>query len=313
MLVVLICQLVLAGQSMSEGAPPPAAAPKPAAGATPKSAAGTNDAQQAVRQAIKAYVDAINAGDFKAVARFWTADGDYADPTGRVFTARKVIEEELAKRFAGPGHPKLSVDVAAVRLISPDVAIEDGQAEVTPAGGGPPTRGHYTATWVRQQGKWLISSLRESRSARHDERQRLSQLEWLVGHWKGEAGGATVEIDAQWSPSHAYLIREIEVQRDGQSLHAASQRIAFDPETRRLKAWTFDADGGHAESFWSETGGDWVAQSTGVTRDGRTATGRSIFRDIGPESFTLETTDTHVGGQSRPDIKIHFSRETTGE
>src|ERR1700722_7212515 len=90
---------------------PAAAAAKPPAAKTEAPSPG----EAAVRQAIEKYVAAMNAGDFKAVAAMWTPEGDLADSAGRLFQARKVIQEHFAKQFGGPERPKLSVDVTSVR------------------------------------------------------------------------------------------------------------------------------------------------------------------------------------------------------
>jgi uncharacterized protein (TIGR02246 family) len=293
----------LAGLYSAEAAPP-----APSGVPAPSGAPAVAAEEDAVRQAIRNYVEALNSGDFKSVAASWTIDGDYADPGGQVFKARKVIEEELAKRFGSTKRPKLTVEIASLRLLSPDVALEDGSAEFTPAGGGRPTRGPYSAVWVKQQGKWLISSLRESLPpAAH--RERLTELDWLVGQWTGESKGTTVHVATDWTAERTYLIREIEVERDGLRVPSASQRIGWDPLTRRIKSWTFGADGSHAESFWSKDGDDWLAQSTGVSRDGRVLAASNRYSGIGDGGFTLESLDTEAVGKKVSDQKIHFVRQ----
>src|ERR1700736_2845239 len=91
------------------------AEPRPAG--TPAKPAAAAD--EPVRQAIKLYVAALNAGDFKTVASFWTPDGDYVDAGGRVLRARQVIENDLEQRYAGPGLPKLEVSAGTIRMVTP--------------------------------------------------------------------------------------------------------------------------------------------------------------------------------------------------
>ena len=48
----------------------------------------------------KAFVDAFEKGDAKAVAAFWAEDGDYVDLTGRHLQGRSAIENALKDFFA---------------------------------------------------------------------------------------------------------------------------------------------------------------------------------------------------------------------
>ena len=76
-------------------------------------------------------------------------------------------------------------------MITPEVALEDGICELTPEGQKPIFRGHYSAVWIKQQGAWLLSSLRESLAPPPPQTNRLAALEWLVGEWEADDDGAT--------------------------------------------------------------------------------------------------------------------------
>ena len=57
-------------------------------------AAAEPDAQQAaIHNTAAAFIEAFHKGDAKALAAFWTPDGDYIDDTGRVLTGREAIEK----------------------------------------------------------------------------------------------------------------------------------------------------------------------------------------------------------------------------
>src|SRR5258708_5366100 len=84
------------------------------------------------------FIAAFNKGDARAVAAFWTPEGDYVDQVGRHFKGRAALEKMYAKLFAGQKGAKLTVTVTAARLVTPEVAIEEGITEVAPADGGPP-------------------------------------------------------------------------------------------------------------------------------------------------------------------------------
>src|SRR5947209_15576383 len=46
------------------------------------------------------FIKAFNKGDAKAVASFWTEDGDYVDQLGHQYKGREALEKLYAKVFA---------------------------------------------------------------------------------------------------------------------------------------------------------------------------------------------------------------------
>src|SRR5262245_65996253 len=94
------------------------------------------------------FIAAFNRGDARAVAAFWTPDGDYVDQVGRQYKGRAALEKLYQKVFAELKGAKLAITVTSARMVEPDVALEDGITEVTPADGGPPTVAGFSAVLV---------------------------------------------------------------------------------------------------------------------------------------------------------------------
>src|ERR1700758_1092871 len=94
--------------------------------------------KEAIFSNAKAFVDAFEKGDAKAVAAFWAEDGDYADLDGRHLQGRTAIEDAFKEFFKENKGLKLRIDVKSVRFVTPDVAIEDGTSSVIPPDGAPP-------------------------------------------------------------------------------------------------------------------------------------------------------------------------------
>ena len=70
-------------------------APKPGGqNRPPPEKLGRCKRQEGVRQAIAAYGRALAQGDVQAMAKFWTADGDYVGPSGRSVKARRHSRRE---------------------------------------------------------------------------------------------------------------------------------------------------------------------------------------------------------------------------
>ena len=96
--------------------------------------------KEAIFNNAKAFVDAFEKGDAKAVAAFWAEDGDYVDLTGRRLQGRPAIENGFKDFFTENKGLKLRIDVNSVRLVTPDTAIEDGTTSVIPRTARLPTK-----------------------------------------------------------------------------------------------------------------------------------------------------------------------------
>ena len=149
------------------------------------------DAQQkaALMKTAQAFVEAFQKGDAKAVAAFWTPDGDYVDPTGRRLQGRKAIEEAFATFFAENKGLQLRIEVGPVRFLTPDLAIEDGTTAVIPPDGAPPSRARYTNVQVQNNGQWSLASVREAAvDTLSPNHERLRGLEWALGDQRERFG-----------------------------------------------------------------------------------------------------------------------------
>src|SRR5262249_1814864 len=124
-------------------------------------AAQTDPREAAITKTAEAFVEAFQKGDAKAVAAFWTPDGDYVDDTGRVFKGREAIEKSFAEGFAANKGLKLRIDVASIKFPTQDVAIEDGTTAVISPEGSAPMRSRYTNVLLKKGDQWLLSSVRE--------------------------------------------------------------------------------------------------------------------------------------------------------
>jgi SnoaL-like domain len=69
-------------------------------GSSPARAVDSDPQEAAITKTAEAFVEAFQKGDAKAVASFWTPDGDYVDPSGRVLNGRPAIEKDFADLFA---------------------------------------------------------------------------------------------------------------------------------------------------------------------------------------------------------------------
>jgi len=261
-----------------------------------------------IRRTAKDYLAALARGDRQALAGFWTADGDIMDESGRVITAAEATANVPAAvpNGAAPLGPVVELSNTRIRFLTADVALEDGTSRLAGAAG---PEGRFSAVWVKQQGKWRLASLREARIAAPSIPERLSDLDWLEGNWQGTTADGLVEITAAWNPTHTFLLRDINLVRDGQVVFHGAQRIGWDPITRSIRSWVFDTDGGHGEGVWSKSGDGWVVEATGVLGDGRQTRSTTLYEPRDKDHFLWKTIAARSDGQPVADRNIEMIRK----
>ena len=277
----------------------------------------------AIRAAAKAYVDALQAGDTKTLAGLWTDDGDIVDDLGQMLRGRETVAVPAATPQSAD-RPEFRITETSLRFLTDDVAIEDGRVEVELPGGGSPLEGRFTATWVRESGGWKITALREARNPEPTGPELLRDLDWMVGEWKAvdesapTDAAATVKpaaemtMSVRWNDAHTYLLREMRIRptHPGEKSGGLeiSQRIGWDPLSRRIRSWAFGSDGSHSEATWVHEGGAWVAHTASVQPDGSQTAAINAYTYDGKNRCTVRSLHTHVGGEHLPPVALTLVR-----
>jgi uncharacterized protein (TIGR02246 family) len=266
--------------------------------------AGNAADKAAIQKQGAAFVEAFHKGDAKAVAAFWVPDGDYVDESGLVLKGREAIEKALTAMFAEHKGMKVRIDSASLQFVTPDVAIEDGTTEVFPAGGGSPSKARFTNVLVKKDGKWLLSSVRESAYVPLGNFRHLSGLAWAIGDWAGATEhGAMERLAVAWADNQNFIKATFSTTVKNASVGSATQRIGWDPEAKRIRSWVFDETGGFGEGSWTKDGKKWVVKTTHVFQDGKKATATYILTPVDADTITLQATDRSLAGNKLPDSK----------
>jgi uncharacterized protein (TIGR02246 family) len=262
---------------------------------------------QAIRDATASYVDSVNQGDLAAVAEHWTDDGDFIDEDGRIAKGRAMAAAEQVEDDRGA---KLTVRIDSIRLATPDVAIAEGTARLSPLPPGKPPMSRFTAIWVKSNGHWLIDAVREPPIAAPDHHEYLTEIEWMIGDWATDDQGARVRMSCKWSPDGKFILRDIRTKTSDDRDLTITQRIGWDPLTQRIKSWIFDNRGSHGDSFWAQDDDRWIVESKGVMPGGVVVTGTHVYTPRDERTFTWESIDAKVGDTQLPDSTREFVRTT---
>ena len=265
--------------------------------------------EAALRQTSKEFLAAVQRNDRKALAEFWTPAGIYVDDSGQSFKARDLLEHKAGSKDAV--RPPTKLTATTLRFLTPDSAIEDGASEMTTSEKASPTKGRFSAVWVRQNGKWKLDSLREFRIVTESTpEERLSELEPLLGEWSGEKANVTMHVTASWNPTKTFLRREMSMVSSGKVVFTALQQIGWDPIRQQIRSWVFDGAGGYGEGLWSLEGNMWMVLTQGVHPDGKTSQATHIFKFIDRNTLVWKSLDASIDGQAKPNLVVTFARGT---
>jgi uncharacterized protein (TIGR02246 family) len=258
---------------------------------------------EALFKRAEAFVEAFHKGNASAVAAFWTTDGTYTDQKGHHLNGRDAIEKAFKSLFAEHKGLKLRIDSVALRFVTPNVAVEDGTTEVIPPDGGPPSRARYTIVHVKKDDQWYLDSVREAAFTVATNYENLKALEWLIGEWdddtdKGEIGRVTFS----WAPNQNFIVSSYATTFKNVSLTSGTQWIGWDPTTKRIRSWTFDADGTFGEGTWTVDGDKLLIRTSAVLRDGKKVTATNTVKRLDADTVTWESRDRTLNGKELPDI-----------
>lgn len=239
------------------------------------------DADVSVRSMIAAYQEAFNRHDSVELAGHWTANGENVDlASGDVTQGRDEVRDVFASLFADDGAAAIEIAVASVRPVRADVAVVDGTSRIT-FGDGATAGSRFSGVAVRQAGRWMFETVRESPWPEASSSPReLEQLGWLVGMWEDVGPGITAGTTCHWTTGRAFLVRQHVVSAAGAVAEPSAdvpgllppgdvaprevtEIIGWDPERGQLRSWVFTSAGRFAEGTWTRDGDAWRVRLDG--------------------------------------------------
>jgi uncharacterized protein (TIGR02246 family) len=283
------------------------------AGARPDAPTSPND--EAIHKVLMDYVAAFNKGDVDAASRFFAADAEVTDDTGKVSKGRDAIRQELQKLAKAGKSMRIEAEIISCRALVPDACSVDVATTIKPADGLPiQTKCHFVV--AKRDGQWSIVEARESGSAAAtaESGTPLDQLAWMVGEWADTSDRVDVRINCEWFANKHFLVRSFTVTTDGELDLQGTEIVGYDPAAKQIRSWVFDSDGTFSEGTWAQQGKSWVETMKGVLADGRKASAIHSFTPADGNSYVFSSANREVGGQVQPNItEIKMVRETSGD
>lgn len=261
--------------------------------------------EKAIRATAEAFVRAYNAGDSKALVALFASDSEVIDEFGDRIVGQDKIVDEYSALFDSTPKSKMGITVESLRFLGADTAKEEGQIRLQSGDGGPSSVRRYAAFYVKRDGKWRYSCVREDHDVTLLPHERLEPLQWLVGDWVDESDDAVVHVHSDWSKDGNFLLRDFTVHVRGKPAMTVAERIGWDPLSRQIKSWVFDSAGGYGEGLWTQDANRWLIKSTGVLPDGRVASATHVITRMNGYTYRWASLERTVGGRVVPETESY--------
>jgi len=242
-----------------------------------------------IRGMLRDYLRAFNRHDPAALAAHWTGGGESIDlASGDTTAGREAVRSVFAALFEQDDTATIDIDVLQVRPIRDDVAVVDGLTRIA-FSDAIPTASRFTAVVVKEQGRWLLESVRETTlpaEATAAPGRPLDALGWLVGAWENVGAGVIASADCTWSAGRGFLVRSHAIRGSTPAGSDAgdtsipgllppgdlrpretTEIIGWDPDRRVVRSWVFTSTGRFAEGTWVRDGEAWTVHYEGRGRD----------------------------------------------
>jgi uncharacterized protein (TIGR02246 family) len=263
----------------------------------------------AARKFIADYVKAWNAGDSASLNKMWADDGELVDAEGTVIDRKALMANRLAKPSGE--RPLLSLTLDKVRLLEPNVALVDGESELSAPDGQALSRTRFAGVLVQRDGAWrirLVRQLSTQPGTQPPPAEPLKDLEWLVGEWAGMSEGMQVHMSTQWDLGNRYLLSRTEFEPANGQPYEAEVRIGWDPEIGSIKSWYFDSRGVTSTTNWQRGDGHWLGSINGVQSDGAPFTGTMAITRIDNDSYLRTLSNMRVNNKLVPGQELRMFR-----
>lgn len=313
--LMVVASRPVQSQSETKKQTKPAAEQKkaaPAAGkseAQAKAAADHSADEAAIRASVEAFAKAYNGHDAKAVAELFGPNARIVTEEDEVIEGREAIEQVFAAVFAEDTQAQIEVAVSSIKFIGADLALEVGSTKTTPAPGETPEYGRYTVLHIKRDGKWLMALARDTEGEPPTNHERLQPLAWMIGEWIDESKESVVHTLCRWSDDKSFILQDIQVRMAGRAAMEVTQRIGWDPLSKRIRSWVFDSEGGFGDGVWARDGDAWIIKATFVPSHGKAASATNTIVPAGKDSYVWRSTDRVIGDEVQEPLEVTVVRK----
>jgi uncharacterized protein (TIGR02246 family) len=251
--------------------------------------------ERAIRQIVQDVEDAFNQADAEKLTALFSPHAELINPGGAVVSGPDAIREFFEAEFRQNPDAELRIQIESIRVLGPNVAIEEGMTRLFRGSDSEPELARYTVVYSKEDDAWKMISARDIPiEAAVDN--HLEGLAWLIGDWVDECSECIVLTSYRWADSHRFIIGEFQVATPGEGTLEGAMHIGWDPQLKQIRSWVFDSEGGFGTGVWARNEDTWIVKLSGVMRDGHTTTATHRMRRVSDDQAVMESRDRVIGG-----------------
>jgi uncharacterized protein (TIGR02246 family) len=275
----------------------------------------TDPAIAGLEQTAGKFISAYNQKDAAALAALFTENGEITNLTGEdTISGREDIQAHYEEIFSDKNAPAIAIEVGSVRLVAPNLAIEDGVFHLTPPGDDetPVQSTTYTAAILKNDaGVWQIASSRGLKDVTDTSGHLTDLAEVLKGDWTCmTSDGVRMDLAFGWDPSGKAIAGEMLTTTSDGEPQPGTIRIGWDAARNSIVSWMFDSKGGTNQGIWTPADEGWIVRSEGTTADGEIITASQQLTPEGPNTLIWNVTNRVLDGEKQPDNNLRIVRQT---
>src|SRR5262249_28013569 len=149
--------LYLSGAGNSRRSPPEAQPAKQGPPDKKPMPPDDSEASKAVLANVRTFTEAFNKRDVKTLLKLFTDDCELTEADGTTLNGIKKLKKESKEIFEDDPEGRISVSVASLRMITPDVVLEEGKTVYFPDGKTATAETDYQATHIKKGDRWLMN------------------------------------------------------------------------------------------------------------------------------------------------------------
>ncbi|WDQ17833.1 nuclear transport factor 2 family protein [Rhodopirellula sp. P2] len=265
-------------------------------------------ADSPIRERLKQYAEAFNDRKLEALSQFLAADVRYLDASsGRKANSATELIDLIRTAVETEPTLKLSANVEDIEQPETNQAIVRGTTTLT-SDQAPQEVSSFEITLAKPAADWLITSITESTPSSIEPANPVESLGWLVGTWKEDSeNGLQSNID--FLPGRRFIRRTFQTGADAAPV--GYEMIGYDPQSNRVKSWTYFADGSFGNGHWAGEKDHWRMEMTQTLADGGQATATCIVRPVDRDTMTVRIISRVVNGEPLPNGQAVTLRRQT--
>jgi hypothetical protein len=159
----------------------------------------------------------------------------------------------------------------------------------------------YTAVHVKQDGRWLMTDVRDTLVELPPDTGQIEDLDWLVGTWSASNKDVQVETNCRWIENREFLARTHVAREADKVTSTGLQIIGVDPSTGQITSWSFSSDGAHAMGRWVPQDNGWIVESVGVMKDGTETSATHTLSRQDKDTLLWKSANRTLGDALLPD------------